>query len=228
MHQHPLNIDALNIIYSHITQYSPHPNKVKIVAVTKNFNYTAINSALQNNITCIGENRVNEFLSKTPHLSTQHQIETHLIGHLQRNKTNKALQVFDVIETVDSIKVAQDINNKASQINKKQKIYIQINIGQDPKKHGFLPTKIYSQIEKITQLPNISIMGLMTILPFLHNPQETQPLFNKMYQIQTNIQADIAPQCAALSMGMSRDYIYALKEGATHLRLGTILYGKRE
>ena len=227
MHQHRLNIDALNIINSNIARHSPHPHKVQVVAVTKNFNYTAIHSAIQNKLTCIGENRVHEFLSKTPHLSPDHKIEPHLIGHLQRNKTIKALKVFDVIETVDSIKLAHDIHKKADTINKKQKIYIQINIGQDPKKYGFLPNAIYSQIEKIMLLSNISIRGVMTILPFLSNPKDTQPLFNKMYKIQTKIQSELAPQCTALSMGMSRDYIYALKEGATHLRLGTILYGKR-
>ena len=227
MRQHHIQLGSLNTISKHIQNYSPHPNQVNIVAVTKKFNHTAIISALSNHITCIGENQVQEFLTKKPHLLT-YQFESHLIGHLQSNKINHAIDLFDVIETVDSTALAHKLNKKAQQKEQTQKIYIQINIGSDAQKHGFDTKLLFSKVEKITKLKHLSLIGVMTILPFLEQPQDTQKLYSQTRKIYTKIQQDITPTCVCLSMGMTRDYIYALQEGATHIRLGTKLYGPRD
>tara|TARA_Y100001970_G_scaffold13675_1_gene15462 strand:+ start:8875 stop:9564 length:690 start_codon:yes stop_codon:yes gene_type:complete len=228
MQKHNINIDALNAIYKDINTYSPHPSLVKIIAVTKTCNYTAILSAKKNKIPCFGENQVQEFLlKKTEQHDLNQGIESHLIGHLQSNKVNKAVGLFDVLQTVDSLKVAQKINKTAHKRGMIQPIFIQINIGQDPNKHGFLLNTLFHNIELIQNLTHIHLLGLMTILPFYQKAQETQPLFYKMKKIQNKVLNEISPTCKFLSMGMSQDYIYALKEGATHLRIGTKLYGPR-
>ena len=147
--------------------------------------------------------------------------------HLQSNKVNKAIGLFDVIQTVDSLKIAEKINSTAKKRGIIQPIFIQINIGSDQNKHGFKLDKIYQNIEIIQNLTHTHLLGLMSILPFYEDAAHTQPLFNKMKQIQTKTLNSISPTCNFLSMGMSRDYIYALKEGATHLRIGTKLYGQR-
>ena len=228
MREHKINIEALSEIRADIQKHSPHPSLVNIVAVTKTFNHTAILSAKKNSLPCVGENKVQEFLSKKEECpSVDLNIETHLIGHLQSNKTNKAVGVFNVIQTVDSLKIANKINIKAQEKNIQQKVFIQINIGEDPNKHGFMLDTAYHDIETITKLANLKVTGLMTILPFNPDTKTTQPLFAAMKQTQDQILQKINPDCRFLSMGMSRDYIYALKEGATHLRIGTKLYGQR-
>ena len=228
MREHKINIEALSEIRADIQKHSPHPSLVNIVAVTKTFNHTAILSAKKNSLPCVGENKVQEFLSKKEECpNVDLNIETHLIGHLQSNKTNKAVGVFNVIQTVDSLKIANKINVKAQEKNIQQKVFIQINIGEDPNKHGFMLDKVYHDIETITKLANLKVTGLMTILPFSPDTKTTQPLFATMKQTQHQILQKINPDCRFLSMGMSRDYVYALKEGATHLRIGTKLYGQR-
>jgi len=214
----------LNTIFQNIQKHSPHPSKVKIIAVTKGFNYQAIISAISKNILCIGENKVQEFFNKQTKLQT-HKFESHLIGHLQSNKTKKATDLFNVIQTVDSIKLADKINNQ--NLSTAQRIYVQINIGNDPNKFGFQPTDIYQKIEKIELMENIKIEGIMTIIPQLQNTQDIENLFAKTRKIFEKTQKKISPTCQYLSMGMSGDYIYALKQGATHIRIGTLLYGTR-
>ena len=221
-----INSDALQKISNNITQYSPHPTQTNIIAVTKKFSYHSIINALEHNIVCIGENQVKEFEQKNSHLSDKN-FESHLIGHLQSNKLKKALSLFDVIQTVDSFRLAYKMNDHLQTLNTKQSIYLQLNIGNDLNKHGFSSNNIFKEAEKITKLPNIRLLGIMTILPYLQQVQETQTLYARTRKIQQQIKKSINPTCAKLSMGMSRDYIYALKEGATHIRIGTALYGPR-
>ena len=229
MSEHSINIDALHNLHQDIKQNSPHPDKVKIIAVTKTLPPSAILSAIKNGIQCIGENKVQEFETKKSKIY-QHQqtFKTHLIGHLQSNKINRAIKLFNIIETVDSVSLAQKINNRLTTQTAQQKIYIQINVGGDPNKYGFPIKGLFKQIEKIEKLENVSIEGLMTILPYVENAKNTQTYFKEMKKIHTQTKQKISPTCTNLSMGMSRDYIYALREGATHIRIGTKLYGQRK
>ena len=221
-----INPETLYTFFNNIQQYCANADQTKIVAVTKKFSHTAVVEAIKNQILCIGENQVQEFEAKHPKL-TAYNFESHLIGHLQSNKIKKAIELFDVIETVDSFKLAFLIDKQLKKINQKQNIYIQINIGEDPRKHGFFIKNIFTQAEKISQLKNINLLGVMTILPYLKRPKDTQKLYAQTRQVQQQIYEKINNKCTQLSMGMSRDYVYALKEGATHIRLGTILYGQR-
>ena len=228
MRTHNIKKEALSEVVKDIQKYSPHPQEVNIIAVTKNFNYSSIMSAQENNIPCIGENKVQEFLTKKEEIqSNKLVVETHLIGHLQSNKVNKAVGQFNVIQTVDSLKIADKINRRAGQLEIKQQIYIQINVGSDPNKHGFSKENIYKNIEQISTKNNLELKGLMTILPFDKDPKKSQKFFNQMTKIKEKVEKNINDGCVFLSMGMSRDYKYALKEGSTHLRIGTKLYGQR-
>jgi len=213
-------------IVKNIQKYSPYPSQVKIIAVTKGFSVQAIRSAISNKIYDVGENRVQEFFNKTEKLKTQ-KIHSHLIGHLQTNKIKKAAQIFNTIQTIDSLKLATKLNEHLININKKKHIFIQINVGNDSNKFGFSPNNVFSKIEKIEKMNNLIIGGTMTILPYLDNISKTEKLFAKMRTISHKIKTNISPTCSSISMGMSRDYVYALKQGSTHLRIGTLLYGSR-
>ena len=216
----------LDTITNNIQKYSPYPSKVKVIAVTKGFSVHAITSAISNNIHDIGENRVQEFFDKKEQLKTQ-KIHSHLIGHLQTNKIKKAAQTFNTLQTIDSIKLATKLNEHLIHINKKKHIFIQINIGNDSSKFGFLPKNIFSKIEKIEKMSNLLVSGTMTILPYLDDISKTEKLFANMRTLSHKIKTNISPTCSSVSMGMSRDYVYALKQGSTHLRIGTLLYGTR-
>jgi len=219
-------LENLNQIKENISLYSPHPHEVKIIAVTKNFSHDAIKSAFAQKVTCIGENRVQEFFNKKEKLKDI-QIEAHLIGHLQSNKINKALKIFDVIQTIDTVKLAKKVNEKLKKNNSHKEVYIQLNLAQDKNKYGFRSKDLLNEVEQIQTLNHIKIKGVMTILPFLEKEQDTEKLFAQTRQTAEEIKNKIAPQCKNLSMGMSRDYVYALKQGATHIRIGTMLYGQR-
>ena len=216
----------LKNIFQNIQHYSPQPLNVRVVAVTKGFSHEAILSALSHNITNIGENRVQEFLNKKLNIKNK-KFEAHLIGHLQSNKIKKAVQIFNIIETVDSIEISEKINKHMQDLNKTQRIYIQINIGNDPKKFGFSTKNIFQKIEKIEKMKHLKIEGIMTILPYTQQASDSEKYFAQMRKISQNIIHKVSPTCLNLSMGMSRDYIYALKQGATHIRVGTLLYGTR-
>ena len=220
-------LDSLNQIKENINLYSPYPDKVKIIAVTKNFSHHAIISAFKQNVVCIGENRVQEFFNKKEKLKNIN-IEAHLIGHLQSNKINKAIKIFDTIQTIDTFKIANKINQKLKKFNYHKEVFLQLNLAQDNNKHGFSNTSLWKEIEKIQELENITIKGIMTILPFLENVQDTEQMFEKTRLTAEEIKKKTSPQCENLSMGMSRDYVYALKQGATHIRIVTKLYGQRK
>jgi len=200
---------------------------VQIIAVTKTFGIEAIKSALSFGIKCIGENKVQEVEEKIPHLSQNSTSEIHFIGHLQANKVRKILHFVDVIETIDSFKLANRINKISQEMNKISTIYLQVNTGNDSSKFGFNLDEIMVSAEKISKLENLNLSGIMTIPPFSTDPHILKPIFKETQAIRDKIQNEIDFNCKNLSMGMSGDFETAIECGATHIRLGTILYGKR-
>ena len=210
-----------------ILEIKAQEKKTKIIAVTKTLSIDAVNSAIENNIYTIGENRVDEVEKKYKGYVNRKKIELHLIGHLQSNKTKKAVNLFDVIQTADSEKIIKKIDACAANKNKKQKIFIQINIGKDKNKFGF-SEDFYEGVLKNTQhLKNIEITGVMTILPQNLNQKQRKALYSKIKKIQQKIQKKYYPSCLLTSMGMSSDYEDAISEGSSYIRIGTKLYGKR-
>tara|TARA_B100001250_G_scaffold413562_1_gene448107 strand:- start:911 stop:1444 length:534 start_codon:yes stop_codon:yes gene_type:complete len=175
----------------------------------------------------IGENRVQETIHKLDNVILPKNIELHLIGHLQSNKINKAIKFFDVIQTVDSIKLANKINLTAQNHHKIQRVYIQVNIGNDASKHGFSISEVLDSAKVIHSLSNLTLEGIMMIPPFLPLDNTYRSLFKKTKQLQLDIYNNGIKTCTNISMGMSRDYNMAIEEGATHIRIGTALYGNR-
>ena len=201
--------------------------ETKIIAVTKTLSIKAVEAAIQNNIYIIGESRIQETEQKYKDYKKRDRIELHLIGHLQSNKTKKAVKLYDVIQTVDSEKIIKKINQEAIKINKKQKIYVQINIGKDPNKKGIKENEIKPICSLINKLTNIILEGIMVVLPQGISKEKTYKLYQRTKKIQEKTQQTIKT-CTQTSMGMSADYIEADQAGATHIRLGTILFGQRK
>ena len=202
-------------------------NNITIVAVTKSFPPGIWDSALQQGLTTIGESRIQEADIKNKKFTNRKKIELHLIGHLQRNKARKAVQLFDVIQTIDSLKLATRINKISNQEKKKQKIFLQVNTGGDFNKHGFSPKESITAAKEIADMKGLSLLGIMTIPPNNISRESLQSIYNKTRKIRDIIQKSIEERCKSLSMGMSNDYEIAIAEGATHIRLGTALFGER-
>ena len=198
--------------------------KVTLLAVSKMRPISKVKEAFSLGIKYFGENRVQEAEKKHPHLPSE--LELHFIGRLQSNKIKKAVKIFDVIETIDTTSLAKKINQQAQKINKKQRVYCQVNIGSDPKKTGFQPSNIYREIDEIIKLKHISLDGLMTILPQHISFKDSQKLYLKMAQIKKEISLKHQIKLE-LSMGMSADYILAIQCGATMVRIGTKLFGDK-
>ena len=147
---------------------------------------------------------------------------------MQSNKINKAISIFDVIQTIDSLSLAKKLNNACQKINKTQRIYIQINSGNDPLKHGFTMNEVFDMAQKINQFSHLQLEGVMMIPPFIDINNEYRDIFKKTKNIQLDIYNSGIKNCINVSMGMSRDYQIAIEEGATHIRIGTALFGIRD
>ena len=154
----------------------------------------------------------------------------HMIGHLQSNKAKKAVKIFDVIETVDSIKLAKAIDKACADIGKVMSVLIEINSGEEIQKAGVLPEDAVSLVRDISELKNIKIMGLMTMGPFAGDPEDARPYFQKTKKLFEEIKKTDLPgvEMGYLSMGMSNSYKVALEEGANMVRIGTKIFGERE
>jgi len=156
-------------------------------------------------------------------------VKWHLIGHLQRNKAKKASQIFDMIETIDSYKIALAVNQYCEEMNKVMPVLIEVNSGRESNKTGILPENAESLIRKISLLKHVHIQGLMTMGPRFGNPEDSRPYFKKTKALFDHLQQADIPQAdfKYLSMGMSNSYKIAIEEGANMVRIGTRLFGKR-
>jgi hypothetical protein len=195
------------------------PSNVKLIAVTKTRTVEEIKEAIGSGITCIGENRVQEAEEKFPLLP---KVEKHLIGSLQTNKVRLAVELFDVIQSVDSLKLAKEIDKRCKAINKVMPVLVEVNIGEESNKHGIRLGDVESFVKEISQLKNVDIQGLMCVAPLV-SPEEARPYFKKMKQTFDSIKG-----LKWLSMGMSNDYKVAIEEGSNMVRIGTAIFGERK
>ena len=204
-----------------------NPRNITIIVVTKSFPPGIWDFALQHHLTTIGESRTQEAEKKSEKFTKRKKIELHLIGHLQGNKVRKAVQLFDVIQTVDSLKLAKRINTISNQETQTQNIFLQVNTGGDPNKHGFSPEETLTAAKEIAKMRGLSLTGIMTIPPNNISKRNLQSIYIETRKIRDTVQTSIEKCCNNLSMGMSNDYEIAIAEGATHIRLGTALLGER-
>ncbi|MCR5834254.1 MAG: YggS family pyridoxal phosphate-dependent enzyme [Selenomonadaceae bacterium] len=197
---------------------------IKLIAVTKNHDVTAMREAIDAGATDIGENRVQEATEKFPVL--ERNVTRHLIGHLQTNKVKQAVKLFDVIQSVDSIRLATALDKAASGTEKIQDVLIQVNAAREPQKSGVLLEDFDSLIQFVDGADNLRLRGLMMIAPIVSDAEECRPLFKKMREIFDALKPS-RKDFDLLSMGMSHDYGVAVQEGANVVRVGTAIFGAR-
>ncbi len=200
------------------------PSSVTILAATKKRTVEEIQEALDAGVTAIGENYIQEAEKK--HNSFVGKVEIHCIGHIQSNKAKKAAALFDVIQTIDSVKLAKELNKHCIALGKTMPVLIEVNSGREENKNGCMPEKVEELAKEIDSLSNLSLKGLMTMGPFSNSPEdlrqyykETKKLFDTLKETYETI--------TILSMGMSNSYQVAIEEGATMIRLGTTIFGER-
>jgi pyridoxal phosphate enzyme (YggS family) len=202
------------------------PASIKILAVSKTFPPKVVEEASAAGQTLFGENRIQEATTKIPLVRVKGLV-WHLIGHLQSNKARRAVELFDVIQTLDSEKIARKISNCCVDMGKRMKVLVQINIGEEPQKSGFPPSQVEEVVDLVDSLPNLDLLGLMSIPPFEEDPEQSRPFFSQMFALMKAVNNYRAEPLSELSMGMSADYRMAIQEGSTMVRLGTAVFGPR-
>lgn len=199
---------------------------VTLLAATKTVDVDTINYAISKGITHIGENKVQELLSKHDYLNV---VTEHFIGHLQTNKVKDVIDKVSLVQSVDSIKLAREISKQAKKRNIVMDILLEVNIGKEESKWGFLPEETLNAVMEISTFDNLRICGLMTIPPICENEQTQIKFFREMYNLYVDIREKNIDNTniSILSMGMSDDFDLAIREGANLVRVGTALFGKR-
>ena len=202
------------------------PYKPNIIAVTKYFEENAIISAYNVGLRDFGESRVVEAVKKINSLPAEIRKNSrfHFIGHLQTNKVRKVVENFDLIHSVDSVNLAQVISKEAGNIKKEQKILIQVNNAGEEQKSGFSKDELFKVFSEICNLPSIKVLGLMNMAPLEADEHELQRLFGEILQIKYELERQFKSRLDEISMGMSRDYKIAVKNGATMIRIGRKLF----
>ena len=209
------------------------PDDIKLVAVSKRIPSEKILTAIDCSQYIFGENYVQEAMDKIPPLKesrTNNDIFFHFIGKLQSNKARKAAEIFDVIETIDSVKLANILEKHLVSLNKTITAYLQVNIGKEIQKSGVMPEACEQILQELSHLKHLRIVGLMTMPPYFADPEEVRPYFKKLRQLSEKLTAKNLlglHGSVELSMGMSGDFEIAIEEGATVVRIGTAIFGKR-
>jgi pyridoxal phosphate enzyme (YggS family) len=207
------------------------PSDIALMAVSKIHPTEAILEAISAGQRLFGENRVQEFAAKASALSAPYSLPStpcsfHLIGPLQNNKTAKAAELFDAVDTLDSLKTAERLNAAAAALNKTLSVLIEVKLSPEETKHGIAPEELPALLSALTPLTNLSADGLMTVPPFTEDPELARPYFRHLRRLRDE-NVTKHPTLTQLSMGMSNDFRVAIEEGSTTVRIGTAIFGKR-
>ncbi len=224
-----LNLQAVNDEIRRITiKCGRDPGSVRLVTVCKKVSIERIHRAIEGGASILGGNYIQEAGSKIEILSG-YPVEWHFIGHLQSNKAGTAVELFDLIHTVDSFKLAAALNRHAAKKNKIQKILIQVNLSGEKTKSGAAPETVENLVRKISDFHNIAVKGLMTLPPPAPDPEDARPYFRLLRRLAADLgkKAFRNVEMNELSMGMSADFPPAIEEGATLVRIGTAIFGER-
>ncbi len=193
------------------------PDEITLIAVTKGLSSYAVQAAIEAGIDNIGENRVQEAAIKVSELqSSGLKPVWHMIGHLQRNKVKTAVDIFDIIHSVDSLRLAMELNERTKRV---MPVMLQVNVSQEHTKGGFAVAEVPDVVSSLRQLTRLEVTGLMTIAPLMSDPVETRPIFRSLRQLRDTT------GLRHLSMGMSDDFEVAIEEGATMVRIGRAIFG---
>jgi len=204
-----------------------NPEEVTLLAVSKTKPVSMLQEAYDNGCRDFGENKVQEIMDKVPQLPSN--IRWHMIGHLQRNKVKYIIDKCQLIHSVDSLRLAQELSSQAEKKHVHDDILVEVNIAQEESKFGASREETIQLIENISKLPHISVKGLMTIAPFVTNPEDNRVYFRQIRELSVDIMKKNIDNVtmSILSMGMTGDYMVAIEEGATIVRVGTGIFGER-
>jgi pyridoxal phosphate enzyme (YggS family) len=222
------NIDAIkHRITEAARRAGRDPLTIKLMAVTKTVEPERISKAIDAGLTMLGENYVQEAKDKIAIIGDAAQ--WHMIGHLQTNKAKYAVKLFNFVHSVDRLELAQELDKRAGQINRKLNVLIEVNSGEESKS-GIEKTQALELVRQVAVLPNLAIRGLMTMAPYSDDPENSRPYFKALRELRDDINhADIAAvRMEELSMGMTDDFEVAIEEGATIIRVGRAIFGKRQ
>jgi pyridoxal phosphate enzyme (YggS family) len=206
------------------------PDDITLLPISKTFPVDSISQAAAAGMSRFGENRVQEAEKKILHFRSLANLEWHLVGHLQSNKAKRAAELFDVIHSVDSIKLATRLSQACVEIGKVLSVLIQVDLGGEDTKFGAEPDSIADIVRVVSGLKGIRINGLMTIPPFFEDPDKSRPYFARLRDLRDTVESEM-PGCLGerhLSMGMSHDFEAAIREGSTMVRIGTAIFGTRQ
>jgi len=200
---------------------------IKLLGAAKAQSIDVIHAAVAAGVTLIGENYVQEAKEKMARISQS--VEWHMIGHLQRNKAKAAVELFDVIESLDNLALAREIDREGRKQGKTVRVFIEVNLGGEESKSGIAKNQVASLLEEAAKLSHLHVEGLMTVPPFHENLEEVRPYFRELRELREKLNESHLPNIdlKELSMGMTHDYPVAIEEGATIVRIGTALFGPR-
>jgi PLP dependent protein len=222
--------DNLEHLQQQITQACLRANRprsdVALMAVSKIHPVEMIHEAYAAGQRLFGENRVQEFQEKSPHVKSLTGAEFHLIGPLQSNKTSKAAELFDAIDAVDSLKIAERLNAAAAALGKKLPVLIEVKLSHEESKHGLAPEELPFLLAAMNELESVAAVGLMTVPPWSEDAELARPYFRELRRLRDESVVRF-PRVTQLSMGMSNDFVVAIEEGSTCVRVGTALFGRR-
>src|SRR5438128_5337050 len=200
-------------------------DEIELVAISKTHDAAKVREAIEAGQTLFGESRVQESRVKIPELPSN--LRWHFVGHLQKNKIRHALPLFEMIHSVDSLALAQDINRIAEEDGMHPRVLLEVNVAGEGTKFGFQPEKLRAEMESLLALPRLSILGLMCIPPIAEEGEASRKYFVELRELRDRVQSEFHVDLAQLSMGMTQDFAIAVEEGATLVRVGTAIFGKR-
>src|SRR5437867_1410945 len=201
------------------------PADVELVAITKTHDAERVREAHEAGQQVFGESRVQEARAKIPELPSN--LRWHFVGHLQKNKIRHALPLFELVHSVDSLALAEDIDRIAEEEGMHPRVLLEVNVAGEGSKFGFSPEKLRDQMEGLLALPRLSILGLMTIPPLAEEAEASRKYFVQLRELRDRLQTEFRVNIAKLSMGMTQDFPVAIEEGATLVRVGTAIFGER-
>src|SRR5437763_1641661 len=199
-------------------------DEIELVAIAKTHPAEKVREAIDAGQTLFGESRVQEARAKIPEMPSN--LRWHFVGHLQKNKIRHALPLFEMIHSVDSLGLAQDMNRFAEEEGLHPRVLLEVNVAGEASKFGFAPENLREQMEALLALPRLSILGLMTVPP-LAEAEDSRPYFVELRNLRDRLEAEFRVDLAQLSMGMTQDFSIAIEEGATLVRVGTAIFGER-
>jgi pyridoxal phosphate enzyme (YggS family) len=221
--------DNLLVIQERISNACARANRdadsVLLLAVSKGMPPEMVSEAVNAGQVSFGENKVQEAKAKIP--QSPSRARWHMIGHLQSNKCRDAIHFFEMIQSVDSLALAEELNKWADKLGKTMPILLEVNVAGEATKFGFKPEAVLEQLEAINALPRLELHGLMTIAPWTPEPEKVRPAFARLRNLKVECEQRLGAPLPHLSMGMSGDFEVAIEEGATIVRIGTALFGAR-